>query len=85
MKSQLKFYKDNLIKGEYKVELDKLVGEYMKSKWNNYDLPFERNFLSFVSETYSKDSFEEITLELWDSIYKILLIKRDLLKNELGV
>jgi len=75
MGTQLKFYKDNLIKGEYKVELDKLVGEYMKSTWNNYDLPFKRNFLSYISETYPKDSFEEITPKLWDSIYNLYMRK----------
>ena len=65
---------------KYKIELNKLVSEIMKSKWNHYDLPFERNFLAYISEKYPKDSFEEITPYLWKSIYKIHRDYKDLYK-----
>ena len=83
MKTTIKFYKNNKISEEYKIELNKLIGEFMKSNYNNYDLPFERNFLAYISETYPNDSFAPINAKLWDKIFQLYRDYKDLY-NSLG-
>ena len=67
---QITFWKNNKLDQEYKLDIYTVITDYIKSKYQTGDYPFERRLNMFLMD---KDygSYEPFTSKEWDEIYNI--------------
>jgi hypothetical protein len=61
------FYKDNRLDGKHTKTAEEIIEAYSKSKYVNWDMPFERKILNFMSEEYG--AFDILSEEQWHYLH----------------
>jgi|10_taG_2_1085330.scaffolds.fasta_scaffold171084_1 hypothetical protein len=78
------FWKDNRLDREYKISVDTLVNDFIKSKYNQdewLEYPFERRLNSFLMEN-NYGVYEPFTKKLWNYIYETCRLYINVIKTK---
>ncbi len=62
---KLTLYKNNRIDRKYTEDFKDIITNYINSDWQKLDLPFERKFLSYLTECYNDSTFEPFEEKQW--------------------
>ena len=66
---KLTLYKNNRIDRKYTEDFKHIITNYINSDWQKLDLPFERKFLSYLTEYYNDSTFDTLEEKQWQYIY----------------
>lgn len=65
---RITFWKGNLLTGEHKVTVEKIIEDHNKTLNSKLDMPFERLILVFMADSYG--SFDVLSDEEWEELRK---------------